>query len=495
MKDPTPGSGHAHDEAIVSVGEFRLDLHLRSLHRGDVKVRITPKPFSALEYLVKNRHRVVSKAELLENVWGGLRESSTVEHAISALRRILEDGTAEARYIETVPGQGYRLIAEVEVPDRSASAPPSPNEDQVAVARRSHSRAWMSGLAVGAILLAGAGAVVLVRQLSRSPRIANVSLSRNSLAARNARGDVLWTYEFGAALTDRQPENAPWETQIVDLDGDGVPEVLVATGFARSAPGQSLDRLFCFSSGGKLLWSYRPQGRFQFGIWDLDGPWILRQVTVVPQAGAKTIYAAVSHYSWWPSFLVKISPTGAPKVVLVNSGNVRAITKVRTAAGDYILASGINNEYRQAFLAILAEGGSPTTSPQAQESRYQCVRGCPAARPYRYILFPRSELSEANDEPYNIATGIYSQPAGVTVHTDEVPPAGFEEYDFSPELLPERVSWGDRWGQIHKLLESRGRIKHSLEHCPELKAPAILKVCDQNGNWSTVSVPRRPWPY
>src|SRR5580658_5204408 len=90
---PEPGGM---DPPVVCFGEFQLDLQLRSLHRGPGKIKLTPKPFATLEFLFKNRQRVVSKAELLERIWGGQREISTVEHAIGQLRRALGDDAENA---------------------------------------------------------------------------------------------------------------------------------------------------------------------------------------------------------------------------------------------------------------------------------------------------------------------------------------------------------------------------------------------------------------
>src|SRR5580658_6254281 len=90
------------DLPIVTFGEFRVDFRLRCAYRGPEKVKISPMPFNVLEFLVRNRHRLISKAELLKDVWGGQRTTGTVEQAISQLRRVLQDNAAEARYIETV---------------------------------------------------------------------------------------------------------------------------------------------------------------------------------------------------------------------------------------------------------------------------------------------------------------------------------------------------------------------------------------------------------
>ncbi len=108
IADKKPGS-----VTSVAFEGFRVDLNLRRLYRNGELVKLTPKPFSTLEFLLENRDRVASKEELLDKVWGGLRGISTVEQAVSQLRRTLGDDAAEARYIETVPGQGYRWIAEI----------------------------------------------------------------------------------------------------------------------------------------------------------------------------------------------------------------------------------------------------------------------------------------------------------------------------------------------------------------------------------------------
>lgn len=494
--DPdAPDSGSA-DEPVLNIGEFRLDLHLRSLYRGDDddKVKITARPFSTLEYLVKNRHRVVSKAELLDKVWGGQREVSAVEHVIGQLRRALGDSAEDARYIETVPGQGYRLIAEVRDPQpkHDGHAPPPRPESagpKAADLRRSR-RILISSLAVAAALVACLAAYTTIRHFARQPRVTRISLSGNTLAAMDPGGAILWTYEFDAQLSEPPPgENGPWRTQIVDLDGDGAPEVLVAARFdAQDAI--SHDELFCFSARGRLLWRFQPASHFKFDNWEVSGPWVFRQLVVVPENGSRSIYLAVNHSPWWPSFVVRISPSGLSKVVFVSSGNVRALRKIRMGSHDYLLAAGSNNEYSRASIAVLALDGPPSTSPQS-EPKFQCLSGCPAGRPFRYILLPRSEMSVASDVAYNVAFRIDARPGGITVLTDETGGWG-AMYEFSQELQPERMAWGDNYSEIHRQFELEGRLKHSYQQCPERKTPAILNISDENGNWRAAAVPRTP---
>jgi hypothetical protein len=97
-----------------------------------------------------------------------------------------------------------------------------------------------------------------------------------------------------------------------------------------------------------------------------------------------------------------------------------------------------------------------------------------------------------SDEAYNLAARIIARPGGITIETHD----GFGDasgfFDFSQELQPERVAYGGNYREIHRRFEREGRIKHSFEDCPERKSAAILRVCDDHGNWSTVRVPRVP---
>jgi len=470
-----PPDSSGADPPVVTFDDFRLDRRLRSLHRAAQQIPLSPKPFATLEFLIENRHRVVPKAELLERVWGGQREISTVEHAVGQIRRVLGDDLAEPRYIATVPGQGYRFIAEIH-----GQEPPSPG-----ISAPGRRRALL--LVAGAVLVLLTG-FAAIRLFHPPPRVARVEVNGTTLVARSAIGDVLWTHELDAPLVEASEEPVQ-QSQIVDLDGDGLPEVLLAATFA-SAPKGPRD-LFCFSSAGKLLWHYSPAVDARFNTPDLDGPWRLLDVLLVPGKRSATIWTAVVHDVWWPSAVVRLSAAGAAERVFTSSGDIRKLRRIQNKDGSYILAAGVNNEYRRASLAILSESAPPSTSPQTRGSGYQCIDGCPDARPYRYILLPRSELNMASDEPYNIGTLVRLRSGGITVETRETRTMD-AFYDFSQDLQPERVAYGSNYRQIHERFEREGRIKHTFANCPERKTGAILRICDQNGNWSEVTIPRLP---
>ena len=486
MSSDTSGT----DEQIACFGDFRLDHQLRSLHRGDHPVRLAAKPLATLEFLIRNRHRVVAKTELLRDVWGGQQEINTVEQAVGQVRRALGDDSSQPRFIETVPGQGYRFIAEVQAPVRTHTSAGVTSKGP----RRRHPLIAAVPGALIVVIFAG----FAVNHLFRQPdRVARVVVSGKSLAALNATGAILWAHEFDAPIQEPPPEEATWRTQIVDVDGDRFPEILVVATSAREHLSTS-ERLFCFSSRGKVLWQYEPQVDVEFGTPGMKGPWKFEDVLVTSGDRGSSVWVAVVHAVWWPSFIVRLSTTGIDKLVFANPGNVRSLRRIETKSGSYILAAGVNNGYRRAFVAMLAENAAPATSPEAVEPTYRCVRGCPSGRPYRYILLPQSEVGAAM-YPYSIGEKILTRPGGLIVQTMEVPagdlrpggrPGAF--FYFSNDLQPEGVAYAEGYRQVHESLEKRGRITHRFKDCPEQKSPAVLDVCDENGHWSRVAVPRVP---
>src|SRR3712207_5792578 len=97
-------------------GDFRLDLEERVLLRsnGHPPVRLTPRVFETLRYLLEHPGRIADKESLMEAVWPDcIVEENNLAQNISALRRIFGDKPGAQRYIATVPGRGYRFVAEV----------------------------------------------------------------------------------------------------------------------------------------------------------------------------------------------------------------------------------------------------------------------------------------------------------------------------------------------------------------------------------------------
>jgi DNA-binding winged helix-turn-helix (wHTH) protein len=99
---------------VYEFDEFRVDGTQRRLMRAGKVVPLHSKAFDLLLVLVRSAGRDLTKDELLEAVWPGqILEESNLAVNISAIRRALGETAAQARFIVTIPGHGYRFVASV----------------------------------------------------------------------------------------------------------------------------------------------------------------------------------------------------------------------------------------------------------------------------------------------------------------------------------------------------------------------------------------------
>jgi two-component system KDP operon response regulator KdpE len=107
-------SAPAPDEPVVTTPDFTVDLAAKRVTRdGDGDIRLTPTEWQLLEVLVRNRGRLVTQRQLLQEVWGPAYESESnyLRVYVAQLRRKLEPEPSRPRYLLTDPGMGYRFRA------------------------------------------------------------------------------------------------------------------------------------------------------------------------------------------------------------------------------------------------------------------------------------------------------------------------------------------------------------------------------------------------
>src|SRR6187401_3836733 len=94
--------------------DFELDVAAYQLRRQGRVVRLERQPMDVLILLVERRRQLVSRADIVERLWGKdvfVDVETGVNTAISKVRQALCDTPDAPRFIETVPGRGYRFIA------------------------------------------------------------------------------------------------------------------------------------------------------------------------------------------------------------------------------------------------------------------------------------------------------------------------------------------------------------------------------------------------
>ncbi|NNE98785.1 MAG: hypothetical protein HKN25_07170 [Pyrinomonadaceae bacterium] len=93
---------------------FRLDTDQKCLWRGEELVSLTPKAYETLQVLIKNNGKVITKNEILDEVWENTYvEEATLAQNISTLRKALAKYDKTKDFIVTIPRRGYRFVADV----------------------------------------------------------------------------------------------------------------------------------------------------------------------------------------------------------------------------------------------------------------------------------------------------------------------------------------------------------------------------------------------
>lgn len=99
---------------VVVVKDLRIDLASRQVTRGDEVVRLSPKEYAILAMLARHAGKVVTQPQILREVWGKIHEEDTqyLRVYVGQIRDKLGDDALAPRYLETLPGVGYRLQAD-----------------------------------------------------------------------------------------------------------------------------------------------------------------------------------------------------------------------------------------------------------------------------------------------------------------------------------------------------------------------------------------------
>ena len=100
------------NDRVLTVGDVTIDIDERRVVVSDKEIRLTPKEFDVLKYLVNNAGKVVTHRALLQTVWGWESTDQTeyLRVFINQLRRKIEVDASHPRYLITEPWVGYRFV-------------------------------------------------------------------------------------------------------------------------------------------------------------------------------------------------------------------------------------------------------------------------------------------------------------------------------------------------------------------------------------------------
>ncbi len=331
------------------------------------------------------------------------------------------------------------------------------------------------------VLLAVVSLIIYNRNLPGPPE--RITFSGHSIQAWDGTGRYCWEYQFPYMFLSAT-------SRLGDRDGDGRNDFAVVVPSRGGWDKDRSDEVFCFDGQGRVLWRYAPNLTFNSASRHFDPPWVYAgdAMTLSPRSKPRYIWVAYNQTLWWPGCLIRLDLEGRASVRFTNSGWITFLNSAENASGSYILATGINSEYDQGMLAVIKEDGAESASPHSEGSNY-VLDECPRVAPYRYFLFPRTELNLATTFPVNNAGPIGVRADAIEVRTIEAsmtdggPVHGI--FLFSSVFDLTAITRTDTYWDLHRKLEKEGVIKHPVEKCPERTAP-FIKGWDPDKGWTVV---------
>lgn len=201
---------HNEDRQLYEFGPFRLDARQRRLSKDGEPLQVAPKGLEILIFLAQHPGEVVTKDELIHNVWpDSFVEEANLSQNIFLLRKALGEKASENRYIATVSGRGYRFVCDLRnvAEERAKASEPGMPVQTTPLdlpSPASGGRLWGRRL-----LWAVGGAVVTVGVLGFAPwrRLFGVGAKASNVSAlavlplKNLTGDSSQDY-FADGMTD-----------------------------------------------------------------------------------------------------------------------------------------------------------------------------------------------------------------------------------------------------------------------------------------------------
>ncbi|HVO61088.1 MAG TPA: winged helix-turn-helix domain-containing protein [Terriglobales bacterium] len=158
----------------VRFGRFELSAETGELRKDGIRLKLSGQAIQVLSMLVANPGNLVTREELQQKLWPGASYGDP-EHGLNAavnkLRETLGDSATEPRYIETVPGRGYRFIAALEPTIIPVQPQPEPPAAEPAPAEPPRWKRRATVVVAGCLLIAGLSYPLIASRVQRWLRI------------------------------------------------------------------------------------------------------------------------------------------------------------------------------------------------------------------------------------------------------------------------------------------------------------------------------------
>ncbi len=386
----------------------------------------------------------------LESYYEGEGKSDPVTISLPNRAAPGPDGMPERRWIAAKS----REAAEAPAEDHPAA--------QAAATRRSALK--IVGAIVGLGAAIGIVVYILIRALAPHDQPQTIRMDGSTLSVLNAEGKEIWHKIFPDGFSTDwyyDPGQAPrfW---IGDLDGHGHASVLFLYLPGGSSQSHS-STLICYSDRGKEKWRWTP-GR---ELPEIEGSpatfkTIALRVLKATDKKPRRIVVSSVHDPWWPNQVAVIDSNGKTISEYWHTGHLfhMILADLDGDGREEIVATGIDNGYRQATLIVLDPDRVFGASDESEKPKFQ-IHGMGAAQERLRLLFPRSDLNKAL-YTYNQGWDVMVENGSIRLTVREcIVPAGcpvWYELDKNMHLISAYA--GDEFRSNHAKFYLNGKDAH-----------------------------------
>jgi len=197
----------------IQFAGVQIDVRRACVYRHGTELRLRPKTFEVLLYLIENRDRVVSKAELFDHVWGGSAVTEdTLVQSVVEIRKALGDDSRASEFVRTIARVGYRFVAPLDPPSVEVAAEPIVEDLRPNVR---WSRRAIAAAAVIVAILGVLGAVWASRQRESVGGSARMTVAVALFEARKCPPDLGWLRDGLPAMVTSSLSREP-QLSIID---------------------------------------------------------------------------------------------------------------------------------------------------------------------------------------------------------------------------------------------------------------------------------------
>ncbi len=341
---------------------------------------------------------------------------------------------------------------------------------------------WRRLIVPGAVL-AAALTGLLARNGWTTASDLRIDVTNHEVVARTHDGIEKWRYQFPTTFDTGKL------AEMVQVSNGARSGVYVASRVRGSRPDEQVE-------SGSLTFldmKGRPQRSFSFSdLVTVDGktygpPWALTAFGVHQGEGKYRLAIAAHHYIWAPGLVTILDDQWQRRGTFINAGWIES---VHWLTPERLLIAGYSNARDGGMIGLLDAVALDGQGPEPVGPHF--CENCGTNKPLRMFVFPRTEINRITGAPFNRAVVQTLTGARVIARTIEMTSAagdGDVVYEFTaPALDFVSAKFSDRYWELHRRLESDGRIAHTREQCPDRDGPRQMHEWEPTTGWRTFMI-------